>query len=249
MRHGVPPRFAAYLRRELGPLTEPLAPRRPADVELPVSQLPAEVVALLADVAEVRQDTDSRLLHAGGKSYRDLIRRRAGEVASAPDAVVLPADAEGVAEVLAVCAEAGVAVVPFGGGTSVVGGVEPLRGRFAAVIALDLSRLRALVEVDPVSLTATLQAGLRTPEAEQLLAEHGLTLGHLPQSFEQASLGGYAATRSAGQASTGNGRIDDMVVGLRCRPPRASCASAGGPPAPPDPICASSSSAARAPSA
>jgi alkyldihydroxyacetonephosphate synthase len=210
-------------------LTEPLAPRRPADVELPVSQLPAEVVALLSDVAEVRQDADSRLLRAGGKSYRDLIRRRAGEVASAPDAVVLPADAEGVAEVLAVCAEAGVAVVPFGGGTSVVGGVEPLRGQFAAVIALDLSRLSALVEVDPVSLTATLQAGLRTPAAEQLLAEHGLTLGHLPQSFEQASLGGYAATRSAGQASTGNGRIDDMVVGLRCQTPQGELKLGRGP--------------------
>ena len=118
---------------------------------------------------------------------------------------------------------------PFGGGTSVVGGVEPIRGAFSAVIALDLSGMDELVDVDEESLTATFQPGIRTPRAEQLLSEQGLTLGHLPQSYEQASLGGYAATRSAGQSSTGHGRIDELVVGLRCQTPSGELVLGRGP--------------------
>jgi alkyldihydroxyacetonephosphate synthase len=183
----------------------------------------------------VREDREARLAHAGGKSYDDLIRRRAGEASAAPDAVLLPADADAVREVLKICSEATVAVVPFGGGTSVVGGVEPLRGAFSAVVALDLSGMDELIGVDEESLTATFSPGIRTPRAEQLLSERGLTLGHLPQSYEQASLGGYAATRSAGQASTGHGRIDELIVGLRCQTPAGELvlgrapASAAGP--------------------
>jgi alkyldihydroxyacetonephosphate synthase len=183
----------------------------------------------------VREDREARLAHAGGKSYDDLIRRRAGEASAAPDAVLLPADADAVREVLKICSEAAVAIVPFGGGTSVVGGVEPLRGAFSAVVALDLSGMDELIGVDEESLTATFEPGIRTPRAEQLLSERGLTLGHLPQSYEQASMGGYAATRSAGQASTGHGRIDELIVGLRCQTPAGELvlgrapASAAGP--------------------
>ncbi len=115
---------------------------------------------------------------------------------------------------LAVCAAEGIAVVPFGGGTSVVGGVEPLRGPHGRLVSLDLARLRG-VEVDRRSLTARLGAGLRGPEAEAELARHGVTLGHFPQSFEYATVGGFAATRSAGQASSGYGRFDALVVALR----------------------------------
>ena len=104
-------------------------------------------------------------------------------------------------------------MVPFGGGTSVVGGVEPLAGEHERVIALDLRRIRG-VEVDPVSLTATLGPGLRGPEAEEALRAHGLTIGHFPQSFEYATIGGFAATRSAGQASAGYGRFDELVTSL-----------------------------------
>jgi alkyldihydroxyacetonephosphate synthase len=121
--------------------------------------------------------------------------------------------------VLRTCADADVAVVPWGGGTSVVGGLESLRGGHAAVIALDLGRLDALLAVDDLSAMATFQPGIRTPAAEDALAAHGMTLGHVPQSFERASLGGYVVTRSAGQASTGYGRIDDLVVGLRMATP------------------------------
>jgi alkyldihydroxyacetonephosphate synthase len=125
--------------------------------------------------------------------------------------------------------------VPFGGGTSVVGGVDPERGGFAAVLALDLRRLSTLTEVDPDSRTATLGAGLTGPQAEQSLAAHGLSLGHFPQSFRHASIGGFAATRSSGQASAGYGRFDDMIERLRIATPRGTLelgrapASAAGP--------------------
>jgi alkyldihydroxyacetonephosphate synthase len=121
--------------------------------------------------------------------------------------------------VLGVCAAHRLAVVPFGGGTSVVGGVTPLRGGLVGVVALDLRRLARLVSVDTESLTATMQAGLRAPDAEELLAAHGLTIGHFPQSFEHASIGGFAATRSAGQASSGYGRFDEVIVALKVATP------------------------------
>ena len=119
----------------------------------------------------------------------------AAALEAAPDAVVMPADAEALRRVLDVCAAEGIAVVPFGGGTSVVGGVEPLRGAHERLISLDLGALRD-VEVDRRSLTARLGAGLRGPEAEAALGREGLTLGHFPQSFEYATIGGFAATRS-----------------------------------------------------
>lgn len=180
-------------------------------------------------------DRDARLGRSGGLSYVDLLRHREGGQLAVPDAVVLPADPAEVAEVVTTCASHDVGVVPFGGGTSVVGGVAALRGTKSAVIALDLSRLDKLVSVDPVSRLAVFQAGVVAPRAERLLAEHGLTLGHLPQSFERATIGGFAATRSAGQASSGYGRFEDMVEGVRLATPRgelrlgAAPASAAGP--------------------
>ncbi|WIY07381.1 FAD-binding oxidoreductase [Amycolatopsis mongoliensis] len=177
-----------------------------------------------------------RLARATGLSYLDLLRRRAPSADfPVPDAVVLPADPDEVQAVLEVCVRHDVGVVPFGGGTSVVGGVAALRGEKASVIALDLVRLDALVSVDAESRLAVLQAGVRGPEAERLLGEHGLTLGHVPQSFERATIGGFAATRSAGQASSGYGRFEDMVKGVRLATPRGEWklgvapASAAGP--------------------
>ena len=117
------------------------------------------------------------------------------------------------------CASASVAVVPFGGGTSVVGGVAPLGGEHAAVIALDTRRMAEIVELDTHSRTVTVQGGIRAPALEGRLAGQGFTLGHYPQSFEYVSIGGCAATRSAGQASTGYGSIEKMVLGLRLAAP------------------------------
>jgi len=162
---------------------------------------------------------DERRGRAGGLSYLDLLRHRLGGPPAMPDAVVLPADPEQVQGVLHACRLHDVAVVPFGGGTSVVGGVDALRGDKDAVIALDLRRLDRLVRVDETSRLAVLQAGVRGPDAERLLAAYGLTLGHLPQSFERATIGGFAVTRSAGQASSGYGRFEDMVQGLRLATP------------------------------
>jgi alkyldihydroxyacetonephosphate synthase len=147
------------------------------------------------------------------------VRIRLRALEAAPDAVVLPADAEQVQAVLGACAEHGVAVVPFGGGTSVVGGVDALRGAHHAAIALDLRRLEGLDHLDSRSQLATLRAGTTGPAAEQALAARGMTLGHLPQSFEFSTVGGWVATRSAGQASTGYGRIDGLVRSLRAATP------------------------------
>ncbi len=232
----LPEHALPFLREEVGMAERARPPVDLADVRLPESALPEAVRDALAGAAGiVRDDRAARVLHAAGKGYPDLVRQREGDCAQAPDAVVLPGDHAEVRAALAACAEAGVAVVPFGGGTSVVGGVEPLRGEFEAVVSLDLSRLDRLVAIDETSQIAVLEAGVRGPDAEAMLRAHGFTLGHFPQSFEYASLGGYVATRSAGQASTGYGRIDELVLGLRCAAPagdvdvRALPASAAGP--------------------
>ncbi|MFD7582827.1 FAD-binding oxidoreductase [Kitasatospora sp. NPDC059817] len=176
-----------------------------------------DLKALAAAVGETNvsaADAD-RLPRAGGKSTPDLLRRRSRDPQDAPDAVVLPGDEQEIAAVLALCAERRIAAVPFGGGTSVVGGLDPERGGLTAVISLDLRRLDRLHDLDETSGEAVLGAGLTGPAAEALLAERGYELGHYPQSFRYATLGGFAATRSSGQDSAGHGRFDEMVRGLR----------------------------------
>ena len=235
----MPEPAAALLRAELG--TDESARRRPValeEVRLPETHLPAAARGRLVDVVgadHVRDDREARVAHAAGRSYPDLIRLRAGDGSSAPDAVVVPGSAAEVAAVLAACADHRVAAVPFGGGTSVVGGVEPLSDGYAGAISIDLHRLDRVVAIDQTSLTATLGAGLKGPQVERALAAEGLTLGHFPQSFEYSTVGGWVATRSAGQASTGFGRIDELVEGLRLVAPagevgtRPLPASAAGP--------------------
>jgi alkyldihydroxyacetonephosphate synthase len=239
--HAVPLPAAAegLIRDELG--ADPGVRKPPVQLEqvaLPDPGLPGEArerLAAAVGAENVRDDRETRIAHAVGRSYPDLVRIRAGDASSAPDAVVLPESADQVAAVLAACAEHRLAVVPFGGGTSVVGGVEPVRDGFAAAISLDLARLMAIVEVDRTSLTARLDAGLFGPEAERRLHEQGVTLGHFPQSFEYSTVGGWVATRSAGQASTGYGRIDALVEAVRCVTPAGELgtkpvpASAAGP--------------------
>jgi len=218
----------AMLRARLGALAPRREPVALADVRLPEPALAPAVRERLAAIVgseHLREDRLARVTHAAGRGYHDLVRLRAGDASGAPDAVLFPGTAEEVASLLRACAHERVAVVPFGGGTSVVGGVEALRGPFASVVTISLARLDRLLAVDPVSLTATFQAGMTGPAVEAALAAHGLTLGHFPQSFEHSTVGGWVATRSAGQASSGYGRIDALVLALRVVTPAGEIAT------------------------
>jgi alkyldihydroxyacetonephosphate synthase len=234
----LPPGAKALVAALLPGKAHPVPRREIAEVRLTPSRLDdADLAALRAAVgdAHVTHDDAARLRHLGGKSTPDLLARRAGGVQAAPDAIVSPASHAEIMAVLATCAERGIAVVPFGGGTSVVGGVDPAPGTHAAVVSLDLVRTAALWSLDEESLLATFGAGTTGPQAEELLGARGHTLGHFPQSFEFASLGGFAATRSSGQASRGYGRFDDLVHALRVATPAGDLllgrapASAAGP--------------------
>jgi alkyldihydroxyacetonephosphate synthase len=219
----LPDHAAGFLRSALG--VEGAVVSRPvalADVRLRPSALPGPVRARLAAIVgeeHVRDDAAARAGRCRGKSYLDLLRQRAGDCEDAPDAVVAPGGAAETQQVIYACSEEGIAVVPYGGGTSVVGGLEPLRGRYSTLISLDLGRLEGLLSFDERSHTAWLGGGTRLPEADHALARHGFRLAHTPQSYEWATVGGCVATRSAGQSSTGHGRIDENVAALRCATP------------------------------
>jgi alkyldihydroxyacetonephosphate synthase len=218
----LPSTALGFLEEHVGALPAPRAPVALSSVRLEQATLPVRALAELRRIvgeASVRDDHGERVLHAAGKGYPDLVRLRQGSPEGAPDAVVLPDSAEQLRALLDLCARESIAVVPFGGGTSVVGGVAPLRGEHGGVIALDTARMGRMLALDRESRTATVQGGMRAPALERELARHGLTLGHYPQSYEYVSLGGCAATRSAGQASSGYGAIERMVVGLRLAAP------------------------------
>ncbi|MBV2354062.1 FAD-binding oxidoreductase [Streptomyces sp. J2-1] len=219
----LPDAVTGLLRDLLGvtPRTAPALALDDLDVPAPVVA-PAALAALAQAVggdAHVGTDAETRVRHTRGRSTPDLLRMRAGDLTAIPQAVVRPGTHEEVVAVLRVCARHRVAVVPFGGGTSVVGGLAPEHDAF---IALDLRRMNGLLDLDPVSRTAVLQPGLRAPDAEGLLAEHGFTLGHFPQSYEWATIGGFAAARSSGQASAGYGRFDEMVLALALATPEGT---------------------------
>jgi alkyldihydroxyacetonephosphate synthase len=220
--HALPPHALRWLRTRTG-LAEHPTPVAPDSVlAVPDPELSIVGRAALESVVGAEHlllDRDSRLGRSGGMSYVDLLRHRGCGELAVPDAVVLPGDPDEVVAVLKACAEHDIGVIPFGGGTSVVGGVTALRGGKPSVIVLDLARLNRLVSIDPLSRLVVLQAGVRATDAERMLAAHGFTLGHFPQSFERATIGGFAATRSAGQASAGYGRFEDMVDGVRLATP------------------------------
>ncbi|WP_406049709.1 FAD-binding oxidoreductase [Kribbella sp. NBC_00889] len=211
------PAAAVDALKHLGVRRPAAGPVEPVDRPgLTATQL--SVLAGVVGAEHVTTDLDSRWAHTRGYSTPDLLRHRAGDTSDMPDAVVYPGSHDEVLAVLAACSDHDLAVVPYSGGTSVVGGLAASR-RFVTV---DLWRLDQLVEIDEVSRTATLQAGVRGPAAEALLAARGYTLGHFPQSYEGASIGGYAAARSSGQSSAGYGRFDQMVVGLTLATPRGT---------------------------
>jgi len=162
-----------------------------------------------------------RVLHSLGKAYRDVVRGFRGEFENPPDLVAYPRDESEIEAVLSWAEAEGAVVVPFGGGTSVVGGVEARVGE-RPVVSLDLKRLDRVLEVDATSLAARIQAGATGPGLEEQLREHGLTLRHFPQSFEFSTLGGWIATRAGGHFATLYTHIDDLVESVRAITPRGT---------------------------
>jgi alkyldihydroxyacetonephosphate synthase len=220
------PAMLAWLERRVGPPGTALSGGR-ARVAPPRNEMPNFAI-------EASTDERDRLYHARGQGLADILRLRSGVALPGPDAILRPADADQVAAALETCARHDVAVIPWGGGTSVTGGVNPPDdGR--PVVALNLEHMRGLMALDEISGLAVFGPGTTGPEVEQVLAAHDLTLGHFPQSWELSTVGGWVATRSSGQESSGYGRIEDMVAGLELVAPEhrmtlpALPASAAGP--------------------
>ena len=209
---------AAFASEHLGfGSAEPEAPVALEALELPESRLraPRELSSILSS------ERHERVLHAYGRSYSDIVRAFRGRYDHLPDLVARPCDEAHVEAVLRWALAVGAAVIPYGGGTSVVGGVEPRVDpkRFAGVVTVDMRGLDRVLKVDPVSLSARIQAGATGPGLEDQLRGHGLTLRHFPQSFEFSTLGGWIATRAGGHFATLYTHIDDLVESVRAITP------------------------------
>jgi alkyldihydroxyacetonephosphate synthase len=186
------------------------------DVELPVPRVspPASLAKICA------HDTHARASHGMGKAYRDVVRGFRGQFDNVPDVVARPRTEAEVESVLAWCCDEGYAAIPYGGGTSVCGGVEPrLPGEYPGVVTIDLGALDRVLEVDEVSRSALIQAGAPGPTLEDQLRKRGLTMRCFPQSFEFSTLGGWVATRAGGHFATKLTHVDDMVESVRAITP------------------------------
>lgn len=198
---------------------------RPSDIVLPAPRLDSGFVAAVITAlgaSQVSTDAQVRLLHTYGKSYRDLLRARAGKLDRVPDAVLFPTSRPHVEAILAAATAHRVQIVPFGGGTNIVGGVEADPTRPGMTATVSLRQMNRVLAVDPVTRTARIEAGILGPELEAALNAQGFSLGHFPDSFEFSTLGGWLATRSAGMQSDAYGKIEDMVVSLTLCTPRGT---------------------------
>ncbi|MEU9573838.1 FAD-binding oxidoreductase [Streptomyces massasporeus] len=201
-----------------GTLSRPLPIPRVADLGIARPGVtPSSSLAHL-----VSTEPEVRAAHAMGKAYRDIIRALRGRPGRIPDLVAHPTDDREVADLLDWAGGQGVAVIPFGGGSSVVGGVEYRGDSHRAVLSLDLTSMDRVLEIDTVSRSARIQAGALGPALEEQVRPHGLTLRHFPQSFEFSTLGGWLATRAGGHYATGPTHIDDFVQSLRVITPAGS---------------------------
>ena len=229
-----PPHVADEARRLLAAEIGPGRPRPDIPLDDVVAALPPsgfddDAGGLLST------NPEDRLRHARGQSLPDWVATRSGRLGRVPDAVARPADGAAVRELLALAARRGAALIPYGGGTSVVGGITPDPDDDRPVVTVAMERLAGLRDLDARSGLATFGAGTVGPDLEAALGPHGLTLGHYPQSWEQATLGGWVAARSAGQQSMGFGRIEALFAGGRVEAPAGSLelqphpASAAGP--------------------
>jgi alkyldihydroxyacetonephosphate synthase len=207
------PTLSERLGMALGEVEQPVA--------LEALELAPPRIAIPSTLAEIcAADVHARASHALGKSYIDIVRGFRGRFEHPPDFVATPADESDLEQLLEWCSAERVAAIPFGGGTSVVGGVSPqIDGSYNAAVSIDMGALDALVEVDEVSRSACIQAGAKGPALEAKLAEHGLTLRHFPQSFEYSTLGGWIATRAAGHFASVWTHIEDFVESVRAITP------------------------------
>jgi alkyldihydroxyacetonephosphate synthase len=205
--------LAAHLGMALGDVEEPVA--------LESVRLPAPRIQAPASLAQIcAEDAHARASHALGKSYSDIVRGFRGHFEHAPDLVLRPRDEADVERALEWCSGERVAAIPFGGGTSVVGGVTPnVPSSYNGAVSIDLRALDRVLEVDEMSRAACIQAGALGPELESQLGERGLTLRHFPQSFEYSTLGGWIATRAAGHFATLWTHIEDFVESARAITP------------------------------
>lgn len=197
----------------LGYLTDILGPGNASEdarLETVLSSLPASI---LPDHELLNRDPEQRLRHARGQSLPDWIALRSGNLGTVPDAVAQPESAEHVRSLLNFARQHEIQLIPYGGGTSVVGHINPL-AEFGPALTVNLRRINRLINLDVESHLATFGAGINGPEIEAQLHKHGFTLGHFPQSWELSTLGGWIATRSSGQQSYFYGRIEDLVRGV-----------------------------------
>ncbi|HSR96831.1 MAG TPA: FAD-binding oxidoreductase, partial [Kofleriaceae bacterium] len=217
-----------HLTRAMLPGSEPALRPLPPAHDGGAPEVPAPAVAVPEALAGIAtQAPRDRAMCARGRAFPDQLAGFASDYAGAPDLVARPRTAAEVARVLEVCDDRGWACVPFGGGTSVVGGVDArlARGDRAAVAVLDLGALSGVHEVDATSRLARIGAGTLGPALEDQLAAHGLTLRHYPQSFEHSTLGGWLATRAGGHYATGATHIDDLAHAITLVTPRGTLAT------------------------
>jgi alkyldihydroxyacetonephosphate synthase len=206
----------ALIRRVAGLLpSADLTPHEPPPVES-FAVVPSRVAAPTSLSHLVSAEARDRLTHSHGQAFRDVVRALRGDLPHVPDLVVRPTTEQEIADVLDWCGTERVAVIPFGGGTSVVGGVEPRVGDdYAAAVSLDLTALDRVLQVDRTSRAALVQAGVLGPHLEEQLRPHGYTLRFFPQSFEFSTLGGWLATRAGGHYATLLPHIEDITESLR----------------------------------
>ncbi|EMJ96976.1 MULTISPECIES: FAD-binding oxidoreductase [unclassified Leptospira] len=196
------------------------------DIKIPNSKLsPNDIKNLSAIVGKnnFKNDRYERVFHSAGRSYYDVLRLHFNTLKSFVDGVVYPKKDSEIIKILEYCSKNKITVIPFGGGSSVVGGVEVLKGKGQkAVISLDMTEMKELVSFDPISMTATFQAGIYGPKLEYGLNLKGYTLGHFPQSFEYSTLGGWVAARSAGQQSNRYGKIEEILSAVKLISPKGT---------------------------
>ena len=229
-----------WMREALGMSHLPDTKAKPLEtISLAPCRLSDNIIARLSAIvggAQVKTDNYERAFHARGKSYHDLLYLRAGKLDLAPDAVVYPRSIDEVLDVIKLASEEDITLIPYGGGSSVVGGVNATaKSLGGTVITLDTTLMTRVIQIDKIAMTATIEAGIYGPALEEVLQKHGVTLAHYPQSFQYSTLGGWIAARGAGQQSNRYGKAEKWLVSAKVATPRgiwtteSTPASAAGP--------------------